>query len=466
MITKLKERETHIELHKEINDIILNKINKEPASFIEATKQVDEIIKEEEMVFNGEKLPFSLKPLIITSKERKYFQEVSESISSSLEKILSAYKNDNEIKRFFSYYKEFENLINLDPGYIKKIRIARLDTVWYGGENFKILEPNTCCPGGVVVLGRLKERYMELPFIREIFMNYNTKSFLCDSQASFIEEMVSAYREGGGEQKRPNIAFANYNGNYTYELTHMQKFAFDMGIDSVVCDLRNLKIKGEKLYYKDFPIDIIYNKVDQLQLGKGDIDDVLEAVRRNYVYSINSYISMFIGESKMTLALLTDEKFQAKYLTEKEIEIINKHVPWTRKLEDNVTLYNDKEISIMEFSSKNKDNLVLKIDNETRGSNIFIGKNMAQDIWDSLIQASKNKNYIIQEYCPIPKISVPKVNNKTIEYVNRMFGIDMFIFGGKFAGVVSRISEKDIINVGQGGFEQPVVEVDEGDGKK
>lgn len=444
-----------------IGDVFVNEINKNPKHFIDASDRIDAIIVEEEMEFSGRKLPFSIKPLIITEEESKYFKIVSELILNSLEKLLEAYKHDEEIKEFFSYYKQFEKLISIDPGYNKKIRIARFDTIWYGSKDFKILESNTCCPGGIVILGRLKERYLEIPFIKNIFKNYNNNLFLCDSQTSFIKELVKAYREKGGIKDKPNIAFANYNGNYNYELLHMKKFAFEMGINSVICDLRDLKVNDDRLFYEDFEIDIIYNKVDQLELGKEDINDVLEAIRSNYVCSVNSFISMFIGESKMTLALLTDKKFQLKYLNTQEIEAINKHVPWTRKLEDGNSHYNDEKINLIEYSLENKNQLVLKVDNETRGSNIFIGKITDVDTWSKLIHDRKNINYIIQEYCEIPQVNVPIYNGENTEFVDRKFGIDMFMFGGEFAGVVSRISEKDIINVGQGGYEQPVIEITE-----
>ncbi|WP_077296912.1 hypothetical protein [Virgibacillus pantothenticus] len=111
----------------------------------------------------------------------------------------------------------------------------------------------------------------------------------------------------------------------------------------------------------------------------------------------------------------------------------------------------------------NKDKLVLKVDNETRGSNIFIGKKTDSQTWSNLIYERKNQNYIIQEYTEIPQVKVPLIEDGNVEFVKRNFGIDMFILGGKFAGVVSRISQKDIINVGQGGFEQPVVELSIGE---
>ena len=77
-----------------------------------------------------------------------------------------------------------------------------------------------------------------------------------------------------------------------------------------------------------------------------------------------------------------------------------------------------------------------------------------------MIHNNKNKNWIVQEYCNIPKIEIPVFNDKEITFEERYFGIDFFMFNGKYSGIVSRISEKKIINVGSGGFEQPVLLID------
>ncbi|GAA0378675.1 hypothetical protein [Bacillus horti] len=434
-------------------------IRKDTSRFLHATDQVSSMIQEEGFIFKNKSLPFSLQPLVISAEESNYFKEVTEIILGSLEKLLEAYVTDPHIREFFSYYKEYEHLIMLNPGYQKKIRISRFDTIWYGGDQFKILEPNTCCPGGVVVLGKLKERYFQIPFIKEFLKEYKTNEFLCDAPSGFLMELVNAYREMGGPKHKPSIAFANYNGQFSYELSHMKKYAQDMGLEAVICDLRELKISESSLFYEDLCIDIIYNKVDQLELGKTDMQDVLTAIEKGYVCSVNSFASMFIGESKLTLALLTDKSFQEKYLTHDEVEAIRKHVPWTRKLENRTSEYEGATIDLLSFTRSNKDSLVLKIDNETRGSNVFIGNMVQQAEWDSLIEKNKDTNWVVQEYYPIKEICVPIAMDGDVSFVNKKFGIDMFMFGGKYAGVVSRISENSIINVGQGGFEQPVIEV-------
>lgn len=81
---------------------------------------------------------------------------------------------------------------------------------------------------------------------------------------------------------------------------------------------------------------------------------------------------------------------------------------------------------------------------------ILIGKNISMDKWEKLF-TDNNKNWIMQEYCDIPSTIILENKNGQIEEIEK-----------KYAGIVSRISESDIINVESGGYGQPVRLVDNG----
>ncbi|WP_020060129.1 glutathionylspermidine synthase family protein [Bacillus sp. 123MFChir2] len=446
-------------LFKQIGEEFHNLAETNERGFKETLKEVDQIIQQEGLIFKEKALPFSIQPLAITEEENKYFQRASETLSDALEIVLEAYEKDEEIKEFFSYYNKYTRLININPRYKRKIRISRFDCIWNGGEGFKVVEPNACCPGGVVVLGKLKERWVNLPFIKGITSSYEQEQFLCDTPNGFISELLNAYKEMGGNIDKPQIALVNYAGNYSYELEHIQKYGREMGHNIVICDLRDLKLDSQRqqLMYNECPIDIIYNKVDQLELGNKDMEDVIEACEKGLVCNVNSYPSMFIGESKMTLALLTDARFQEKYLSYEQVEMVNKHILWTRKLEETTTSFKGEIINLIEYVIDNKERFVLKIDNSTRGENVFLGKDADTEVWAKIVNNNKNTNWIVQEYNEIPSVSILEHKDGKIVKKSKKFGIDMFMFGGKYAGVVSRISDKAVINLGQGGYEQPVI---------
>ena len=50
-----------------------------------------------------------------------------------------------------------------------------------------------------------------------------------------------------------------------------------------------------------------------------------------------------------------------------------------------------------------------------------------------------------------------KLKNDKVILRNKKFGLDMFMYSGKFAGLVSRVSDNKMLSVASGGYEQPVL---------
>lgn len=421
---------------------------------------IQETIKKFGFSFEGKKFPYSIQPLVILENEYEYFLKSTEKLSECLEIALKAHKEDEYIQQFFSYYSKYKKLFEIEqPG--RNIVISRFDVVWNGGTDYKVFECNTCCPGGISILGTIKREYIKLPIIKEFLNNKKYTPFICDYTENFINALVQQYKISTDYTPlKIGIAFANHNGYYTYELNEFAEIAKKMGFNAVVCDLKDLTFNNEILRYNEIEINIVYNKVDQLMLSDSLLAPIIEAIKKQKAISVNPYSAMFITESKMILALLQDKVFQDKYLTIEQKEVIDKHIPWTRKVEEKITTYKNKEISLIPFLITNKDLFVLKVDNETRGSNIYIGKDLNKNEWEFLLKEKIGKNWIVQEYCSIPKIEVPVIEKNEIIFEDRYYGIDFFMFNGKFSGIVSRISEKKIINVGSGGFEQPVLVIE------
>lgn len=432
-----------------------------PEEFCRNYDYLQNLIKERGFSFEGKEFPYSLKPLIVTQDEENYFKESSEALLEILEIVLASFYSDPYVKSFFSNYGNYHNLLSTAP-HGRKIVISRYDTVWYGNRDYKIFECNTCCPGGISILGTVKRNYINLPVAHKTLTNVG--EFECDYTENFINALVEYSKtilSNIDSKRKLGIAFANYDNVYTYELKEFRECALSMGYNAVICDLKELKLNKscQKLYFKDTQIDIVYIKADPLKLEYNRIIDFIDAIKNKAVASVNSFPAMYITESKIVLALLWDKYFQSKYLTKQQIDIIEKHIPHTIKLQDGKGYFKNNEIEdVIGFVKNNKNDLVLKIDNDTRGNNIFIGHSVSEYDWNRMIDMYKNKNWIIQEYCKIPEILIPMIDKNTQEVIfsKKRFGIDFMMYNGKYAGIVSRISEKEIINVGSGGCEQPV----------
>jgi glutathionylspermidine synthase len=460
---KLMINNTFVKTTENVETLIDKQLNNKTL-YLKNNEIIQRRIDELEFSFEDREFPYSIRPLIITKENENYFKEVSEVLLECLEIVLDSYKTDTFVQDFFDYYKDYDFLLNFEqPG--RNIVISRFDTVWYGDNSFKIFECNTCCPGGISILGTIKREYLKLPIFNDIISEKNFDYYECDYTESFIRALVQHFETNiSYSPSKIGIAFVNYKGFYSYELKQFAEYAEKMGYNTIVCDIEELnKQEDGKLYYKNIEINIIYNKIDQLMLSKELMKNINDVLNNGFAISVNPYLAMFITESKLVLALLQDQYFQNKYLNAYQIELIKRHIPWSRKLEDVVTQYEGENINLIPYIKENKNKFVIKIDNETRGSNIFIGKNISILAWEKLIEECINKNWLVQQYCQIPEIKVPEIMDGNLVMTNKKYGIDFFMYNGLFKGIVSRVSGSDVINVGSGGYEQPVLTIQEGD---
>jgi uncharacterized circularly permuted ATP-grasp superfamily protein len=146
-----------------------------------------------------------------------------------------------------------------------------------------------------------------------------------------------------------------------------------------------------------------------------------------------------------------------------EKQIIEKYVPWTRKITVGETTYRDERIRLADFILSHKDAFVIKPSLGLGGDGVYIGKNMSRDEWEEKVKtAVLKKNWVVQE----AMTSSPALyqNGETgCAIYDMVWGF--FIFGSYYAGTFLRvILKKDaprIVNTHQGAQVSVVFEVDE-----
>ena len=93
--------------------------------------------------------------------------------------------------------------------------------------------------------------------------------------------------------------------------------------------------------------------------------------------------------------------------SEKEREVIKKHIPWTRIVKDGKTDYKGEEIDLISFLRENKDRLVIKPNSEYGGRGVVVGVDADEKAWEDKIEEALSKPNVVQEYVPIPVIEFP-----------------------------------------------------------
>jgi hypothetical protein len=81
-----------------------------------------------------------------------------------------------------------------------------------------------------------------------------------------------------------------------------------------------------------------------------------------------------------------------------------------------------------------------------------------QEDWDRLIEEhAEPGDYVVQEYVPVPEEMFPTVENGHVQMRLKRFNINPFGIGGRYAGMITRISDQAVINVSAGGGLLPSV---------
>jgi uncharacterized circularly permuted ATP-grasp superfamily protein len=138
--------------------------------------------------------------------------------------------------------------------------------------------------------------------------------------------------------------------------------------------------------------------------------------------------------------------------------VIGETIPWTRILRPGRTTRGDWVIDLLEFVSDNRTRLVLKPASEYGGHGVALGIETDQAEWDRIVSDHAGRgDYIVQEYVPVPEEMFPTVEDGHVQMRLKRFNINPFGIGGRYGGMITRISDRAVINVSAGGGLLPSV---------
>jgi hypothetical protein len=89
---------------------------------------------------------------------------------------------------------------------------------------------------------------------------------------------------------------------------------------------------------------------------------------------------------------------------------------------------------------------------------VALGIETEQSAWDALVaEHAVDGDFVVQEYVPVPEEMFPTVEAGHVQMRLKRFNINPFGIGGHYAGMITRISDRAVINVSDGGGLLPSV---------
>lgn len=423
--------------------------------------QLQSRLDEVKLVFGGRMLCPYLRPHFVSREQFNFATEVCERLWRSMLKVGDLAVGNAELLDYLGVTEIERKLISFEPGYKGVSRTSRLDS-FLTDSSFQFVELNAETPAGIAYSDEASQIFQGLEAMKRLKEQFRLTPLT--GRQEMLEVLLSAYREfSNGSSAKPGIAIVDYRGLPTQREFELFKAYFESkGFPTTIVDPRDLEFSNGKLRHGDFVIDVIYKRVlvNEFLEKIDECQALLKACEAGAVCMVNSFRGKLIHK-KLLFGVLTDERFE-EYFDAAEREFIARHVPWTRRVEDRKTIHEGRPIDLLEFIRKNRDNLVLKPNDEYGGKGIFVGWQCDANQWEEALKSSIGADYLVQWRVGTAREEFPYISQDgSVAFADQLVDLDPLLFDGKVGSAFTRLSVSELANVTAGGGMVPVFIVEE-----
>jgi hypothetical protein len=391
--------------------------------------------------------PF-LRPHIITRTQYDEVARAAQTIALAIERLVDRALADADLLSELSPTPREEQLARIDPGYSRLCVTSRLDA-YVSDDGFKFLEYNAESPAGVGDQMQLEKVLFGLSHMKQLLGSH--AHWRPEPHKKLLQSLLQAYREWGGDKKQPQIAIVDWKGVATEsEFRILQKYFASEGCPTIIADPNELKYSNGNLSVGDFAIDIVYKRVVIHEFLERSSEDhaLVRAYADGRVCMANSFRTK-LGHKKATFAILSDERY-ARLFSAQEVEVFRRHIPWTRRVSEGVTSFAGEELNLIELIRDQREQFVLKPNDDYGGHGVFLGWETSPDDWENAIALALDRPYVVQQRAPLKKIVMPTFAGG-LHLAEMFVDFNPFLFHNEVEGALVRLSSSSLLNVTSGG---------------
>jgi hypothetical protein len=409
--------------------------------------------------------PF-LRPFFLSPADEHRVRIVAEAIANLGERVAAAAIEDGALLAQFHLRPEEERLARLPAGRGPASTASRLDAFLLP-DSLKFAEYNGESPAGAGYAETLADIFYKLPVMKNFLKTFEVHSYSLSEK--LLDALIASYLDWGGTSQRPQMAIVDWREAPTWSEFQILKARFEkMGVPVALADPRDLVFDGKKLTARGKKIDLVYRRVlmNDIVARPAECEALVKAYASGTVCVANSFRCK-IPHVKTFFAVLTDERNAAMF-SPAERGLIRQHVPWTRVVEDVKTKHYGESIGLLAFVRKHRENLVLKPSDEYGGTGVLLGWESDEKKWDAAMQnalpdgksAVTDGCWIVQERIPIRREMFPYIETGgKVEFRDMLMDFAPYLFRGKMAGFLIRLSATGLANVTSGGGQIPAFRV-------
>ena len=312
----------------------------------------------------------------------------------------------------------------------------RLDSFF--ADEVRFVECNAESPAGMAYSDNLAAVFAGLPVMKSFRRSFPGR--FRPTRRPQLQSMLRAFTQWGKGTK-PVIAIVDWEGLPTAPEFEMFKAYFEeSGVKTVICDPRALELRRGKLYAGPTAVNIVYRRVltSELLARADETRALRDAYIAGKVCVVNSFRAKLLHK-KMSLALLSDPRYERIY-SARQRAAISRHIPWTRRVRP----------ELAEEIARRRETLVLKPNDEYGGKGVVLGWTVDQAEWETTIDVATTQSYVVQEAVEIPRVSFPVALDEDVRYLDLAVDLDPYLFDGRPAGFMTRVSAAALLNVTAG----------------
>jgi uncharacterized circularly permuted ATP-grasp superfamily protein len=404
--------------------------------------------------------PF-LRPFFIDEQEEARVRPVAETIAVLGERVVEAALASPKLLSQVALNPDEERLARMEPGYPRASTASRLDAFLLP-DSLQFAEYNAESPAGLGYAETLAEVFRGLPIMSRFAEHFRVHSYALSS--SILEALLASYREWGGKSAKPLIAIVDWREVPTWSEFQILRERFEKcGVPALVSDPRDLNFDGRTLSAQGQKIDLVYRRVliNDIIAHPAECAALVRAYETRAVCVANTFRCK-IPHKKAFFAVLTDEQ-NSKLFSAAEREIIRRHVPWTRLVQDVRTTRDGKPVELLEYARANRENFVLKPNDEYGGTGVTLGWETDASAWEAAINkalAERDKAWVLQERISVRRETFPYVDAQGhVTMRDMLVDFAPYLFRGRLSGYLCRLSATGLANVTSGGGQVPAFRV-------
>lgn len=404
--------------------------------------------------------PF-LRPFFLTTQDEQRVRKVAEAIAGLGERVVKQALADPQLLAQVALNPEEERLARINPRFSTSSTASRLDAFLLP-DSLQFAEYNAESPAGLAYAERLADIFDELPVMKRFAERYRVRKFALITP--ILEAQLASYREWGGTASPPVIAIVDWREVPTWSEFEILQASFEReGVPTIVCDPRELVFDGEKLVAQGRRIDLVYRRVliNDIVAHPADCEALVKAYAAGAV-CVSNALTCKIPHKKAFFAVLTDERNSALF-SSAERELIRRHIPWTRLLADTQTTRDGEAFGLLDYVRRRRNDFVLKPNDEYGGTGVTLGWETDDRAWDTALGkalADHNAAWVVQERIAVRREIFPMQTDTGVEMRDMLVDFAPYIFRGRMAGFLTRLSATGLANVTSGGGQVPAFSVE------